>query len=130
MAEPNYLGRMVVLVHDYDEAIHFYTHTLGFQVLVDIQAGDYRYAHVGLPGSVGIGVWFLLADTDEKRARVGNQTGGEPLAVLYTENCRSTYELLSGRGVHFHGEPQEEPGSINVHFDDLYGNTFVLVQLT
>lgn len=130
MPEPIYLGRMVVLVHDYDEAIHFYTHQLGFQVLVDIQAEDYRFVHLVLPDSAGIGVWFMLADTEEKRQRVGNQTGGEPLAVLYTDNFPGTRELLTSRGVKFLGEPHEEPDSISIHFQDLYGNIFVLVELT
>lgn len=130
MSGIQYLGRMVVLVNDFDEAINFYTRKLGFHVLVDIQAGDYRDVHIGLPGASGIGFWFVRARTEQQRARVGNQTGGEPLAVLYTEDCRGTYALLSGREVDFRQPPQEEPGTISAEFEDLYGNVFTLVELT
>lgn len=43
------LGRMTILVKDYEESIAFYTAKLGFKVFVDIDAGPSRYVHLRLP---------------------------------------------------------------------------------
>ena len=127
----NHLGRIIILVHDYDDALAFYRDTLGFELLVDTPGpGDLRFVHVGPRGQANVGIWFMQARTDAQRARVGNQTGGEPVCVLYTGDVHSAYHTLRERGVHFHGEPAPEPGAIAVHFDDLYGNEIVLVELT
>jgi predicted enzyme related to lactoylglutathione lyase len=124
------IGRTTVLVHDQDEAKQFYIEVLGFMTIADMQLGNgFRALHVGPPGTSGTGLWLMPATTDEQRARVGNQTGGEPIAVIYTEDCRQAYAELRERGLQFLGEPVEEAGSVHVHFLDLYGNTFVLVEL-
>jgi catechol 2,3-dioxygenase-like lactoylglutathione lyase family enzyme len=54
------IGRTVLLVRDYDEALSFYRDILGFQVLFDetTDSGQ-RLLHAGLPGQLGVGLWFL-----------------------------------------------------------------------
>lgn len=124
------LGRFTLLVNDYDEALRYYTDLLGFEPIVDISASNgLRFVHIRVPGQGSIGIWLLQASTDEQRALVGRQTGGEPCAVLYTDNCRATYEVLRSRGVHFRIEPREDSDAIVAHFLDLYGNEFVLVEM-
>lgn len=123
------LGRLSVLVEDYDEAIEFYVDRLGFEVLYDGELDDgTRLVHLELPTQRGSGVWLFEAGSDEQRERVGNQTGGAPLGVFYTDDCRGIAERLRDRGVEV-GEVRESSDDISVHFEDLYGNRFVLVEL-
>lgn len=124
------LGRLSVLVDDYDEAIAFYTEKLGFEVLYDGSLEDgTRIVHLELPTQRGSGVWLFEADTEEQRERVGNQTGGAPLGVFYTDDCRGVAEEMEERGVEI-GEIRESSDDDSVHFEDCYGNRFVLVELT
>ncbi len=48
--------------------------------------------------------------------------------VLETQNCRETYQTLQGRGVKFSQSPAEKPYGIEAVFEDLYGNTYALVE--
>lgn len=122
-------GRMVLLVRDYDEAIAFYTDKFGFEVFVDIRAGERRFVHLRLPSQSDVGLWLMAADTPEQMARVGAQTAGQPCAVLYTDDLIADYERLTRRGVAFRHAPVREADAGYAHMLDLYGNEFVLVEL-
>ena len=123
------LGRVSVLVSDYDEAIAFYVDRLGFEVRYDGELDDgTRLVHLELPTQPGVGVWLFEAEGEEQRERVGNQTGGAPLAVFYTDDCRGVAGELRERGVEV-GEVRESSEDVSVHFEDPYGNRFVLVEL-
>lgn len=125
----NSLGRLVVLVPDYDEAIQFYREVLGMRIIADIPAGALRFVHLGFAAEPSIGLWLLQATTAEQKARVGNQTGGQPLGVIYTSDLRAESDRLAAKGVEFVLRPTEEADSIYAQFQDIYGNIFVLVQL-
>jgi catechol 2,3-dioxygenase-like lactoylglutathione lyase family enzyme len=123
------IGRVVVLVRDYDEAIAWYA-KLGFVSLVDQPLPDgRRFVHLGLPSQPGVGVWLMEPATSDGRERVGRQTGGEPLLVLYTDDLDATLAELRAAGVASIGEPQRDEASAYVHVHDLYGNRIVLVEL-
>jgi len=123
------VGRLVLLVRDYDEALEFYT-KVGFQVLFDQVADNgYRFVHIGLAEQNGVGLWLLQPGDDEQRSLVGRQAGGQPLLVLYTDDVHSDYLRLISQGVTFRDEPREEEDSFVAHFRDLYGNEHVLVQV-
>ena len=127
----DYLGRTVLLVRDYDEALLFYRQKLGFEVLHDERAANgARYVHIGLPAQPGVGLWLMQAGTAGETKRLGNQTGGGPFLVFYTADCRAACAELERRGVKILEQPAEGPGSVFAHFEDLYGNRFVLVELT
>ena len=57
------LGRLVILVTDYDTAIAFYQDKLGMEVFVDMAVGAQRYVHLRLPEQPSVGVWLLQAQT-------------------------------------------------------------------
>ena len=123
------IGRMILLVKDYEEALSFYVGKLGFEKIYDETIPDGpRYVHVGVPGQEDVGLWMLKAGTGEK-SLVGRQAGDEPLFVLYADDCKKTYETLRERGVDFLYEPQDSEGDIHVHFKDIYGNQIVMVEL-
>jgi len=123
------IGRMILLVKDYEEALSFYVGKLGFEKIFDqTVSDDLRYVHIGLQGQEDVGIWMLKAGTGE-RSLVGRQAGGEPLFVFYTDDCKKTYETLRQRDVEFLYEPEESEGDVHVHFKDLYGNQIVMVEL-
>lgn len=123
------LGRLVILVTDYDTAIAFYQDKLGMEVFVNMAVGAQRYVHLRLPEQPSVGVWLLQAQTQAQRDRVGDQTGGQPVGVFYTSDTRRDHARFAAQGVRFTREPVEDAVAVYAHFIDLYGNEFVLVQL-
>ncbi|MBI3685774.1 MAG: VOC family protein [Actinobacteria bacterium] len=123
------VGRVVVLVRDYDEAVEFYAQ-LGFQRLFDGRGDNgFRFVHIGLPDQSGVGLWLLQPADEEQIALIGRQTGGQPLMVLYTDDLHGEYLRLASLGVTFREDPREEQDSYVAHFRDVYGNEIVLVQV-
>jgi catechol 2,3-dioxygenase-like lactoylglutathione lyase family enzyme len=128
------LGRFTLLVRDYDEALAFYRDVLGFDVLHDsVASNGQRFVHIGMPGqgagSPGFGLWLLTPGSEADRALIGRQAGHQPLLVLYTTNCAATATSLEQRGVKFRRPPRADGGTVFAHFEDLYGNEIVLVEM-
>ena len=120
---------VTVVVRDYDEAIAYYTQTLGFQLVEDTPLGDgKRWVRVAPLGSASPCLLLARAATPGQAARVGDQTGGRVFLFLETDDCRRDYLELRRRGVRFSGEPRVEPYGTVVVFEDLYGNRWDLVQ--
>ena len=135
---PLTLGRVVVLVHDYDAALAFYRAAFGARVLFDTPrpAGG-RYLHLGFGAPMGsdgcsdapgVGIW-LLQPGAEGTERVGRQTGGEPLAVFYTPDVRGAVARAEAAGASTVRPLEVADGASFAHVADLYGNVFVLVEL-
>lgn len=123
------VGRLVLLVRDYDEAIDFYG-KLGFDVLFDERSPDgFRFVHLGLGDQNGVGLWLLQPADEEQMGSIGRQTGGQPLMVLYTNDLLADHEALTAQGVEFREPPREEADSFVAHVLDVYGNELVLVQV-
>ena len=124
------LGRIVILVNDYDEAFEFYEENLGCKKFFDLtDEKGFRYLHIGFNSESTAGVWFLKAETKEQKACVGNQTGGQPVFVLYTDSFEEQLEKLVKNEIKIVGEPAVTPESMSLNFLDLYGNEIVLVKL-
>jgi catechol 2,3-dioxygenase-like lactoylglutathione lyase family enzyme len=123
------LVSVTVLVPDYDEAIAYFTQTLGFRLLEDTQLADgKRWVRVAPVGSESISVRLARAATPAQAARIGDQTGGRVLLFLETDNCGRDYQHMKGRGVRFTEEPRMEPYGTVAVFQDLYGNRWDLVE--
>ncbi|MFA0813877.1 VOC family protein [Microbulbifer epialgicus] len=125
----NSIGRLVILVRDYEEAIEFYRDKLGFEVFVDSEAPPLRFVHVRLPKQKDMGIWLLQASSEVQEQNIGKQTAGQPCAVIYTDNFNSEYKRLIANGVNFTKPHITEASAEFAHFEDLYGNEFVLVEL-
>lgn len=124
------IGRTVLLVDDYDEALAFYRDILGFETIVDIDAGNGdRYVHVGLPSQQGVGIWFMKPGSRAEAGLVGMQTGGQPTMVMYTDDCVGTYDRLVEAEVRIVRGLKKQGGARFFHFSDLYGNEVVVVEL-
>ncbi|MFY2764711.1 VOC family protein [Arenimonas sp. MALMAid1274] len=123
------LGAIALLVHDYDEAIAWYTRALGFDMLEDAPRGPgKRWVRVGRPG--GTSLLLARAATPDQQAQVGRQGAGRVWLFLHTDDFAAEHARMLAAGVAFQEAPRHEDyGSVAV-FVDLYGNRWDLLQLT
>jgi catechol 2,3-dioxygenase-like lactoylglutathione lyase family enzyme len=124
------IGYVALVVRDYDEAIEYYTHALGFQLVEDTAlGGDKRWILLAPPGSVESRLLLAKASTPEQQARVGDQTGGRVFLFLHTDDFWRDYREMIARGIKFREAPRDESYGTVAVFEDLYGNRWDLLQL-
>ena len=125
-----HIGRVALVVSDYDEAIAFYSGALGFDLIEDTDLGSgKRWVLVRPPGEGGTCLLLARAANPEQAARVGDQTGGRVFLFLHTDDFWRDYKLMQAGGVRFLEEPRQEPYGTVVVFEDLYGNKWDLLEL-
>jgi catechol 2,3-dioxygenase-like lactoylglutathione lyase family enzyme len=124
------LGYVALVVREYDEALAFFTHALGFRLIEDTPLGaGKRWVLVAPPNSRGTSLLLAQAATPEQASRVGNQTGGRVFLFLHTDDFWGDYQKMKARNVRFREEPRQEPYGTVAVFEDLYGNKWDLLQL-
>jgi lactoylglutathione lyase len=125
------LGYVALVVRDYDEAIAFYTQSLGFRLIEDTDLGSgKRRVLVRPPGSEGTDLLLARAADPEQASRIGNQIGGRVFLFLHTDDFWRDYREMTARAVKFVRPPKEESYGTVAVFEDLYGNMWDLLQLT
>ena len=123
------IAALSLLVTDYDEAITYYTRTLGFDLIEDTPLGaGKRWVLIAPPGSSGPRLLLARAKSPEETRAIGNQSGGRVFLFLHTDDFWRDYRAMKNRGVTFLEEPREEPYATVVVFADLYGNKWDLLQ--
>ena len=126
-------------VHDQDEALAFYTGKLGWEVRADVtvpELGNFRWLTVAPAGQPDVAVTLMAipgppvmdADTAEQ-VRTLMAKGFAGTIFLTTDDVRSSYEELKGRGVEFTEAPEERPYGIDSGFRDPSGNSIRLTQM-
>ena len=124
-----HIARVALLVRDYDEAIEYFTKTLGFSLLEDEPRGPAkRWVVVAPQGGREAALLLARAATDEQRAAIGRQTGGRVFLFLHTDDFDRDYATYRARGVRFVEEPRLESYGKVVVFEDLYGNRWDLIE--
>ena len=124
------IGYVTVVVRDYDEAIAFYTGSLGFDQVEDKPLGNgKRWVLVRPPGVRGTCLLLAAAATPEQATSIGNQTGGRVFLFLHTDDFQRDHAAFQQRGVHFLEAPRHERYGTVAVFEDLYGNKWDLLQL-
>ena len=122
------IAALTLVVHDYDEAIAFFTDALRFSLVEDKPLGDgKRWVRVAPPGATGASLLLARAATPQQLDHVGNQTGGRVFLFLETSDFWSDYNYMQAHGVRFTEKPRQEPYGLVVVFLDLYGNKWDLV---
>lgn len=130
---PQTIAHVTLVVRDYDEAIVFFTQSLGFDLIEDTpskdrQGRDKRWVLIAPPGSQGTQILLAKASNAEETSRVGNQTGGRVFMFLHTDDFWRDYKAMIKKGVKFVREPKEEKYGTVAVFEDLYGNRWDLLQ--
>jgi catechol 2,3-dioxygenase-like lactoylglutathione lyase family enzyme len=130
---PQTIGHIALVVRDYDEAIAFFTESLGFELIEDSLSTDRsgqskRWVLVAPRGSRGTSLLLAKASTHEEEQCIGNQTAGRVFLFLHTDDFWRDYRTMTSRGVRFVREPKEEPYGTVAVFEDLYGNRWDLLQ--
>jgi len=114
-----------VFVRNQDRSLRFYVDQLGFGLVVDESyesAG--RWVAVAPPD----GNTVLALVTPKRNSEEYKLIGRCRHAVLVTEDVSAKFDEWQKRGVRFHHPPQMTLwGGIFTRFDDLDGNSFVLV---
>ena len=130
------ITRSQLYVLDQDEALHFYTDTLGLEVAADVDLGFMRWLTVCVPGDPGREILLekpgppsmdettatQVADLVSKGAAGGN-------LFLTTSDAHATFEMLRERGVDITDEPAERPYGIDFGIRDPFGNAIRIAQM-
>jgi catechol 2,3-dioxygenase-like lactoylglutathione lyase family enzyme len=124
------LGYVALVVRDYDEAVGFFTESLGFKVIEDTDLGQgKRWVLVGPENFRGTALLLARAATPEQASRIGNQTGGRVFLFLHTDDFWRDYDQMTARGIKFRRAPRDESYGTVAVFEDLYGNLWDLLEL-
>ena len=119
-----------VFVSDQDEALRFYTETLGFVKKHDLPVGEFKWLTVVSPDDPD-GTELLLEPNDNPVAQEyqkGIFDQGIPAASFSVTDIRAEYEKLKSLGVAFTMEPTELANVTIAVFDDTCGNLIQIMQ--
>ena len=123
------IAHIALLVHDYDEAIDFYTVKLNFTLVENAMISNTkRWVLVAPKGSTECCLLLAKASNEEQKSRIGNQTGGRVFFFLYTDNFQRDYQNLLDKGINIVREPVKESYGTVAVFEDLYGNLWDLIE--
>ena len=119
-----------VFVNDQDEALKFYTETLGFVKKHDLPVGKFKWLTVVSPDDPE-GTELLLEPNDNPVSQAyqkGLFDQGIPAALFGVTDIRAEYEKLKSLGVAFMMEPTELANVTIAVFDDTCGNLIQIMQ--
>ena len=114
------VSTLTIAVKDQDEALRWFTETLGFEKRTDETGEGMRWLTVAPKAQRE--VEFVLASWFPDLA------GKNAPCVLETQDCRATYQALKNRNVKFSQPPTDKPYGVEAVFEDLYGNSYALVE--
>jgi catechol 2,3-dioxygenase-like lactoylglutathione lyase family enzyme len=122
------IPQVTLVVRDYDEAIRFYVDAVGFVLREDTDLGAGKRWVVVAPPDGGCGLLLAKASSPEQQAAIGNQTGGRVSFFLEVADFHEAHSRMLAAGVTFLEEPRVEPYATVAVWQDLYGNTWDLLQ--
>jgi predicted enzyme related to lactoylglutathione lyase len=115
---------VTIFVKNQDEALSFYTEKLGFEKRSDFPLmPGVRWLTVAPEGQKEVEI-FLGLTTPELEERIGKN----PTWSYSTDNCQATYDEFISKEVKFNQPPTQRPYGLEAVFEDLYGNTFSLLE--
>ncbi|MGA8144785.1 MAG: VOC family protein [Candidatus Acidiferrales bacterium] len=119
-----------VMVENQDNALRFYTATLGFVKKNDIPMGPFRWLTVTSPeGAEGVELVFEPMGFPPAQAyQKALFVAGIPATAFLTNDINAEYQRLKSLGVKFRSEPKSMGPITAVLFEDTCGNLINLVQ--
>lgn len=129
----NRLSVVSILVRDQDEALRFYTEKLGMEKRADTIFGPgMRWLTVAPKGQKTPEIALAKPDAtlhgEERTKALMEHIGRGVTWVFDTDDCRKAFRTLQARGVKFICPPIEHIYGVEAIFEDLYGNTFSLLE--
>lgn len=122
------LSALTLIIPDYDDAIAYYTGTLGFTLIDDIDQGHKRWVRVAPDPAAHTGIILAQPGDDIQRAAIGNQGAGRVWLFLETDDFAADHTRLIAEGVRFEEEPRHETYGTVAVFADKFGNRWDLIQ--
>jgi catechol 2,3-dioxygenase-like lactoylglutathione lyase family enzyme len=123
------IGRIALLVKNYDEAKEWYCDVLGFGLVEDApMPNGKRWVLLAPPGSTETRILLAQAATSDQSKIVGHQAEGLVFLFLHIEDFWADFRSMKEKGVHFCEEPRQENYGTVAMFEDLYGNRWDLLQ--
>ena len=143
------MSHTTLFVLDQEKAYDFYINKLGFKVNTDMVMGSggdedaaknaeehggagFRWLTINPPDQPDLEIILMpLAGFDaeaQKALRLLLDRGLMGAGVLYTPDCRATYEELKAKGVQFKSEPKEQFYGIECIITDGVGNWFSMTE--
>ena len=125
------LDLVTIVVDDYDLAIAWFTDVLGFTLAEDSPStttdGRPKRWVVVRPQPGAAGLLLAVADSEDQRAAIGNQTGGRVGFFLRVPDFDQRLSVMRAAGVRIEGEPRVEAYGSVVVFLDPFGNRWDLL---
>ena len=128
------LDVVTLVVDDQEEALAFYTETLGFETRSDeefVMEGETgRWLTVGLPGQeLEISLVSVAPYYDEDTAEIlEEKRGTQTWWTFGTEDCEASVAAMESAGVEITQAPREYPWGTEAMFADPFGNEFGLME--
>lgn len=98
---PHNLSAISYFVDDYDSAIDYFTHTLGFTLSEDKSTGkDSRFVLVTPRGS-SASILLMRASNEEERALIGKQAADRVFMILASEDFGGITTPLNKKALNF-----------------------------
>ncbi len=120
-----------VFVKDQENALQFYTGTLGFVKKSDLPAGEYRWLTVASPEEPD-GTELVLEPNNNPAAKTYQEAlfrQGIPATMFFVDDVQIECDRLKKMGVTFKSGPtQAGPATIAI-FDDTCGNLIQISQV-
>ncbi|MFJ7971996.1 VOC family protein [Psychrobacillus sp. NPDC096389] len=119
-----------IFVENQDEALKFYSETLGFIKKHDVPAGEYRWIALVSPEEQA-GTELLLEPNNHPAAKEYQNKlfeEGIPVTMFGVADIKKEYERLMEKGVKFTMEPTKMGEVTIAVFDDTCGNLIQIIQ--
>lgn len=132
----NAITRSSLFVLDQDQALEFYTGTLGFDVVADLDLGFMRWLTVCVPNDPGREILLekpgppaMSPETAEAVGELLSKGAMSGWLSITTDDAHGTFVTLKARGVDIIDEPSEKPYGIDFGIRDPFGNTIRIGQM-
>lgn len=119
-----------IFVQNQDQALKFYSETLGFVKKQDVPAGEFRWITLVSPDDQN-GTELLLEPNDHPAAKTYQQkifADGIPATMFAVADIQASYKRLRRLGVRFTIAPTEMDEVTIAVFDDTCGNLIQILQ--
>ncbi len=123
-----HLSALTLIIPDYDAAIAYYTRTLGFTLIEDIDQGHKRWVRIAPSPDAQTGIILAEPATPDQARAIGAQGAGRVWLFLETHDFAADHARLTAAGVTFEEAPRHEPYGTVAVFADTYGNRWDLIE--